>query len=694
MAKLIQNNFSGGVLSPSLYGRSDLQSYYKGCARAENFVVAKEGSLRKRHGLSSRFELAADFADVKIVPYRFDRTVSRFFVFSRVGDTLEISFYGKNGLPIGEKRVVEGFSGNVKAVQHKQIGDQIWLSNGAFVRILDVSDASDFTVKEWTQATAPESIVHDDNQSAKFTHWSIARSQNNSGKTLYYGIIGVKDSVNSTTSKGECSWSSSWVAGHYIDIKLTVAVEDCAKWDYFIVAKRAGGSYGELTRHYMDDTPDEFFDADMTAIFEGPDGLYFTAQTVYRWTDGKYYDKAEGTTGAVSLEPKTLAFKRWNFRDDNIAAGSAVYGQTDVLGEGFANPMCVDCFQQRRVFANAAVAKGSMPMTLWFSEVGNLDNFYADRPADDSDPFSPTISSTGPSFIRWIVSYQEMMVLFTDSGLFSVGFSQQSGFSASSCRISRFSNLSVSPDVQPVVTDAGIVFVAADNKTVYTASYDLQENMLKPVNRSVLVEHLTRTAQIKAVALQTSPDNVVWVVTEDGRMATFTFERNEEVYAWSEGAIDGAKVLDVVSLGSVTDSATDRTYGDLVFVVEKDGHEYVATPNGGYTDEIGGETRPVRAMLTTLPPESQERTIAGLKKNVKDILLKLYETGGISVIPADGGRGIELVEAKINPSGGLYTGNIKVMPRGVVSPMGQVTYVSDNNMPCEVLQIVTEVEVS
>jgi hypothetical protein len=292
------------------------------------------------------------------------------------------------------------------------------------------------------------------------------------------------------------------------------------------------------------------------------------------------------------------------------------------------------------------------------------------------------------------VSYQEMMVLFTESGLFSVGFSQQSGFSASSCRISRFSNLSVSPDVQPVVTDAGIVFVAADNKTVYTASYDLQENMLKPVNRSVLVEHLTRTAQIKAVALQSSPDNVVWMVTDDGRMATFTFERNEEVYAWSEGAIEGAKVLDVVSLGSVTDSAVDRTYGDLVFVVEKDGRRYVATPNGGYADEIGGETRPVRAMLTTLPPESQERTIAGLKKNVKDILLKLYETGGISVIPADGGRGIELVEAKINPSGGLYTGNIKVMPRGVVSPMGQVTYVSDNDRPCEVLQIVTEVEVS
>ena len=701
MGRMIQNNFSGGVISPSLFGRSDLGAYYKGCAKAENFIVAKEGSLRKRHGFTARCQLDRSSSFVKIIPYRYDRSTARILLLcTDDAGKLEIRMFDKDATPLKweengeiiEKRVIEGFTGSVKAIQYKQIGDQIWLSNGSFFRVLDIADAASFTVKSWTQASAPESIVHDDNQTAKSTHWSIVRSNNNSGKTLYYGLIGVKDSVNSTTSKGECTWSSSWQAGHYIDIKLTVAVEDCEKWDYFIVAKRSGGSYGELTRHYMDDTPDEFFDADMKAIYEGVDGLYFTAATVYKWADGKYYDKAEGTTGAVQLEPKTLCFKRWNFRDDNIAPGEAVYGQTNVLGEGFTTPLCVDCFQQRRVFANGETARGKLPMTLWFSEVGNLDNFYSDRPASDDDPFSPTISTTGPSFIRWIVTYQEMMVLFTDSGLFSVGFSQQSGFSASSCRISRFSDLAVSPEVQPVVTDAGIVFVAADNKTVYTASYDLQENMLKPINRSVLVEHLTRYSQIKAIALQSSPDNVVWVVTDNGRYATFTFERNEEVYAWSDGAVEGAAIKDVVSLGSVTDSAVDRTYGDLVFIIEKDGLEYIAIPNGGYSDEIGQTVTNVKATLVTLRPESQERTISGLKKNVKDILLRLYETGGISVMNAAGEGSIELVDAKM--SGELFTGDIKVMPRGIIDENAQVKYVSDNDKPCEILQILTLLEVN
>lgn len=635
MAKLIQNNFSGGVLSPSLYGRSDLQSYYKGCARAENFVVAKEGSLRKRHGLTSRLELD-DYAEKKIVPYLYDRTVSGFLLLAKNGDGLDVKYYSKGGT-LKSSLAISSFSGKVGDIQSKQVGDQLWISNGSFFRIITVKDAATISESAWSRASVPSSVSSI--SAAGFKADDTAYNPT-SGRTITYGAYVSRDGVLSAIKTVNFTWSTSWVAGYYINV--TVKIPSSLQYDYILLGKKSGSLFGEVSRWYPEDVTNN--------------------QVV--------------------------------FKDENHVGGDAIYRQTDVLGDGFSKPRCVDCFQQRRVFANAAVKSGSLPMTLWFSEVGNLDNFYANRPADDSDPFSPTISSTGPSFIRWIVSYQEMMVLFTDSGLFSVGFSQQSGFSASSCRISRFSNLSVSPDVQPVVTDAGIVFVASDNKTLYTASYDLQENMLKPVNRSVLVEHLTRKSQIKAVALQTSPDNVVWVVTDDGRMATFTFERNEEVYAWSESAIDGAKALDVISLGSVTDSSTDRTYGDLVFVVEKGGKTYIATPNGGYADEIGGETRAVRATLTTLPPESQERTIAGLKKNVKDILLKLYETGGISVIPADSGRGVELVDAKINPSGGLYTGNIKVMPRGVVSPMGQVTYVSDNDLPCEVLQIVTEVEVS
>ena len=45
-----QFSFSGGELSPRLYGRSDLQKYASGAECIENFIVRPEGGLMRRHG--------------------------------------------------------------------------------------------------------------------------------------------------------------------------------------------------------------------------------------------------------------------------------------------------------------------------------------------------------------------------------------------------------------------------------------------------------------------------------------------------------------------------------------------------------------------------------------------------------------------------------------------------------------------
>lgn len=710
-SRMIQNNFSGGEISPSLFGRSDLQAYYKGCENAENFVVSKEGTLRKRHGISSFMELPKPFARCKVVPYKYDRSEGGFLLIYILDDswtdgdtntptTIRVKFYDKVGnLHTWQEvldgsnteityRDIAGFKGFIKDFQYKQIGDEVWITNGELYRILRVVNNEKFNVVEWEQTGVPDKIPYNSINNRTITHWTVTRSSYESGeqismKTLNYGLIGVRDSVNSETVTSSVSFPAIWQAGTYIDIDVTISVDDLVgKWDYIAVAKRTGGSYGELTRFYLADDPDEYYgltSASTPAL-----------KRIYKWENGHYYDREEGSTGTpVEFE---LKFVRFKFRDENHSPSDLIYAQTNVLGKNFTTPRCVDCFQQRRVFANATNDKGKLPMTLWFSEVGNLNNFYSDRPVAEDDAFSPSIASSGPAFILFIVTYQEMMILFTESGLFSLGFSQQSGFSSNSCRVSKFSDLSCSPDIQPVVTEAGVVFVGADNKTVYSISYSLQENMLKPINRTVLVEHLTRKHPVKAIALQDYPDNVVWVVTDDGKLCSFTVEKNEDVYSWSHSRIKDSNFLDVISIGTCTDSTTDRTYGDLVFVVEgRDGTQYLCRQNEGYSDIIGEDETNVCATLSTLRAESQERTIVGFKKNIKDVLVRLYETGRIAVRSPDK-KDITLVEAKMD--GSLFSGDVKVMPRGVVNPDGCLELVSDNDLPCEVLQIVIDMEIT
>lgn len=648
MAKMIQNDFSRGEISPVLYGRSDLASYYKGCASAENFVVSKEGTLRKRRGIKTFAEMPLKSSTIKawkLGSYFYDRTRSLALVFAPNADNALACYgYSKDGsqkFALDTDIAIAGKK-EIDSIQLKQIGDQIWVTNGRFFKIFTITHTEETgafacKVSDWKQASEPEKVANF--VATGYSADDVAYTSAGTADIFYCAYI-VRDGVMSELVKKTAYQRRQWEAGAYTNCTVTITEEQRDTMDFVCIGKSNGGptAYGELTRYYKEDFKD-------------------------------------------SLEI--------TFRDSNISPGNAIFSQTNVLGEGFESPLCADCYQQRRVFANANTGGSSYPMTLWFSEVGNLTNFYSNRPATDADAFSPTIAAIGPAFIRWVCSFQENLILFTDTGLFSVGFSQTAGFSASSCRISRFSQTKVSPDIQPAVSDAGLVFVGADNKTLYTAAYDLQENSLKPINRTVLVEHLTRAKTIVALAIQEYPNNIVWIVLSDGTMASFTYEVNEKVFAWSHSMVQNAKVLDIVAPGTVTDGVGDRSYSDITLVVEKNGTKYLALFDNSYADTIGNVSENVKATLVTLRPESHEKTLTGAKRNIKDVILRVHETGGISVRNF-AGEDLPLVEANM-PS--LFSGDVKVMPRGFIDEIGQMTYVSDNSAPCEILQIVTSMEV-
>ncbi len=668
MARLLQNSFGSGELSPLLHGRSDLAAYYRGCADARNFVVTKEGALRKRNGVVAGDELPAAFGDCRVVAYRHDRTVgAAVVVWDRGADAEDgmrvgVALYDKSLRRRAETAFAAGDPGDMRAVRSTQIGDQLWISNGAFFKVVTVTyDGAEGTfslsAEDWKPTPKPERP-----KSFSCTGYNEkGDTYDGDGETnIDYCAVLVVDGVASDRLLRSAWQKKSWVAGAYVSISVTLSAEQLAAgFDYVAVGKSQGGLYGELVRFYPED-----FDA-----------------------------KSAATSGSKSC----------SYMDRNVSPGDVIYRQTDVLGDGFAAPLCVDCFQQRRVFANAETDGSRWPMTLWFSEAGNLANFHADRPAADDAAFSPTVASTGPAFIRWVAPWQETLVLFTDCGLFSIGFSQTQGFGASTCRISKFSGIVPSPDVRPVSTDAGLVFVSADGRRVYTVGFDLQENALKPVDRSVMVEHLTRGETVVALALQESPDSVVWCATSAGRLLSFTFERAEEVYAWSHSELpDAARVLDAVSLGTFTDAAEGRSRGDVVFVVDWPEMEEGELPRlaafaDGHEDHVDvcySDPAPVEASLTTLRPESQDRTLAGVRRNVKDVLVRLHRTEGVSLRPADGSPDVPFVDAKAGArdADGLFTGDAVAAPRGLAGRDGRITVVSPSG-PCEILAVLSTLEV-
>ena len=76
-----QNSFVGGALDPSLFGRTDLGSYYAAAAKLENMVVLPQGGVKRREGLRYIGALPSGSA-TRLVPFTFNDEQAYLFVFS------------------------------------------------------------------------------------------------------------------------------------------------------------------------------------------------------------------------------------------------------------------------------------------------------------------------------------------------------------------------------------------------------------------------------------------------------------------------------------------------------------------------------------------------------------------------------------------------------------------------------------
>lgn len=79
--RVIQNSFTGGVISPSLIGRTDDVGYKAGAYKIENFQILPQGSMRSRNGLEFVYALSMT-GNVRLIPFRYASDQTLVLVFS------------------------------------------------------------------------------------------------------------------------------------------------------------------------------------------------------------------------------------------------------------------------------------------------------------------------------------------------------------------------------------------------------------------------------------------------------------------------------------------------------------------------------------------------------------------------------------------------------------------------------------
>lgn len=93
-------------------------------------------------------------------------------------------------------------------------------------------------------------------------------------------------------------------------------------------------------------------------------------------------------------------------------------------------------------------------------------------------------------------------------------------------------------DIPAVLLGDALMFFSNDRQEVYEFSYSFERNKHVKQRMTQLADHLF-SGGIKQVAVARSPDTVLYCVMNDGRLLSFTYDREQGVVAWAEHTTDG-----------------------------------------------------------------------------------------------------------------------------------------------------------
>lgn len=206
-------------------------------------------------------------------------------------------------------------------------------------------------------------------------------------------------------------------------------------------------------------------------------------------------------------------------------------------------PRMVCFFDQRLILANTK----SDPQKVWCSRVGNFHDFTTkttitagsttDTEVMDTDAIIYTISSDDVNAIAWLLPL-EILAIGTEGAEYKCAASTlNEALTPNNFRVVK-QTTNGSAKIQAVSVGTGAMFIQRTSNRVRLYDFDYYTNQWNAINATVFADHIA-AAGVKALAVQTSPDTYAWCLLGDGKLACFTYEKQQKINAWHRHAIAG-----------------------------------------------------------------------------------------------------------------------------------------------------------
>mgnify|MGYP003117046675 CR=1 FL=1 len=213
-----------------------------------------------------------------------------------------------------------------------------------------------------------------------------------------------------------------------------------------------------------------------------------------------------------------------------VGAYSTPYFALESFSERNGYPAAAKFFQNRLWFSGS----NSEPSALYASVTGDYYNFLGG--SEDDLAIKRIIDNPEKGVF---LEGKKRLFLGTEGGFVSVGAASDEALTTQANVETIKESSFPSKLTQPLFVNGAVLYAEKSGEKLRELIYNSNEAGYVANNLNVICDDILRESPIKQIFAKNKPDTVVYCVQENGNVAALTYERGQQVVAWSRLTTDG-----------------------------------------------------------------------------------------------------------------------------------------------------------
>lgn len=198
----------------------------------------------------------------------------------------------------------------------------------------------------------------------------------------------------------------------------------------------------------------------------------------------------------------------------------------------------VGVFHEDRLYMSGCPA---LPMRVDGSNSSDYGNF-APSNLDGTVPANKAVSlnlnANEQNVVRWLQSDEKGLLVGTAGGEWLIRSTSTldpiSPTNVNAKQSSRYGSAAL----QSLKVGRNTLFIQRDGRKLREMSFLFQIDGFQAIDISLMAEHLTKGGVVQ-MALQKTPQQIIWMVRSDGTLISITYEKEQDINGWAQHVIGG-----------------------------------------------------------------------------------------------------------------------------------------------------------